>query len=31
MPEEVQAAFMNLKEDPTVYLTVYVLAYASDI
>lgn len=31
MPEEVQAAFKHLKEDPTVYLTVYVLTYASDI
>lgn len=31
MPEEVQAAFKNLKEDPTVYLTVYVLTYASYI
>lgn len=31
MPEEVQAAFKHLKEDPTVYLTVYVLTYLSDI
>lgn len=30
MPEEVQAAFKHLKEDPTVYLTVYVLIHAFD-